>query len=174
MRSRICVAHRRGQRQQLRQTRPAPASRPIDTCRRSIPVARSADSCRGPLTTIQPSFICGSPAIWTARSSKMCSARLDSPRRGDLLESVIRENFVAKDRADPSDSRRSHSSGFRNDPVGLFGFTTTIARVRGVIAASSAREIDVPGSVVAQRILAHFHEFERRPEIRIKDRTAAA
>src|SRR5208282_6130209 len=40
----------------------------------------------------------------------------------------------------PSDCRNRNSSRLTNDPVGLFGFTSTMARVRGVTAAASASQ----------------------------------
>src|ERR1022692_2689259 len=59
----------------------------------------------------------------------------------------------------PSDWRNRNSSRLRNDPVGLFGFTRTMARVRPVTAAASA------WSSIDQAIGNHAQRFHGREKL---------
>ena len=69
-------------------------------------------------------------------------------------EPVVEKHFVHNQRkvelaANLASSSASH--GLVKCPVGLFGCTSTIARVRGVIARRIPSSIDLPAMVVNQR-----------------------
>ena len=58
----------------------------------------------------------------------------------------------------PCAASASCSRGVTNEPVGLFGFTTTIARVR----ASHRHVVDLPAAMKLHRERAQLHELQRR------------
>ena len=118
------------------------------------PLERRVDRARsGPPTAIQPSFTCGSPTDFDSPPSANDST---SPRVGDAagaarrarLELVVGEHFVGDDRdaARPRRSPRADRArrAVTNEPVGLFGLTTsTRARPRRQ-RALDAGEVDRP------------------------------
>ena len=53
------------------------------------------------------------------------------------------------------------SSRFKNEPVGLFGLTTTMARVPRRQRAAHLLDVDEPAAVIAQRIGRQAHALER-------------
>ena len=81
-------------------------------------------------------------------------------------ERIIRKNFIGNDREVVTTARlcsiSPNSCRFRNDPVGLFGLTTTMARVRGVMRAWKRSRIEMPAMIVEQRVLDCSHRFQLR------------
>ena len=119
--------------------RPARASTPTGTCRRSPRAARAPRLARvaGPLTTIQPSFSCGRPADFDRPPSTNVSARV-SPA-SDAASRAAPERIVGEDLVGhrarrlalaQSATSQSRSAARSIEPVGLLGLTTSTARVR--------------------------------------------
>ncbi len=128
-------------------------------------------SASGPATAIHPSFTCGSPADFDSppsektstsrRSSGRPAARRGARRRARSRRTPRRRSPPR--RARPRSARpRSSSSAFTNDPVGLFGLTSRMARVRVADVALETVEIDRPRAVVVEVVRPGRHRVEPR------------
>ena len=101
----------------------------------------SASCGFGPAAHNQANLSCGNAASFDKPPSANTSAasvsqhRVHAPRIGPQREA--REHLVRDDRQAELDQAAASSSRLRKEPVGLLGFTTTIARVRALRARAS-------------------------------------
>ena len=96
----------------------------------------AATAACGPLATIHASLSCGRPTLLESPPRvKVRAARLAAklrPSARPSIQGVVQEDLIGDERPPALGSQRARgrpaSSGCTNEPVGLFGWTTTTAR----------------------------------------------